>query len=145
MTAIRNAAPHVLTLGALVLFTAMSASAGASLRLTALNGCQGELVCEIPWLPEESFVDFTRDDRCRNDQARSMLLSYVPEGTRIEVFGSPSATGDRGRTLITVNVMESTCIHSFDAPVESGAVLVDPAGGRRLDGKVSSIKIIPPQ
>lgn len=142
MTAIRRGVLTALPFLAVGTLVPLAAHAGASLRLTTENGCQGELVCQIPWVPGGSFVDFTRDDRCGNDRARSVLLNHVPPGTRIEFLGSASGRGERGRTVITVLRPGEICVPSFDQPFMSDELRVE-TGERPLDGKVSAIRILP--
>jgi hypothetical protein len=98
-------------------------------------------VCDLNTLAQT--VRFKSHDACDNDEARSLVLTQVPPGTRIEVYDNPDCQANDDWTLIEVKraVFRKT-IASFERNVDDADVKVTFRRTNGLDGKVSCVKVV---
>ena len=98
-------------------------------------------VCDLNTLAQT--VRFKSHDACDNDEARSLVLTQVPPGTRIEVYDNPDCQANDDWTAIEVKraIFRKT-IGSFERSLDDPDVKVTYRRDNGLDGKVSCVKIV---
>jgi len=90
------------------------------------------------------------DDRWPNDEARSVTLITVREGTKIRVYDSPDPDQsqrmqeDDWAEITVTKSSETAMIPTFESTYSDTCVDVVYNQKNGLDGKVSTIEIIPP-
>jgi Metallo-peptidase family M12 len=123
------------------------------LEVTAATSLQGVLsfyegnlgtqnkVCDLNTLAQT--VRFKSHAACDNDEARSLVLTQVPPGTRIEVYDNPDCRANDDWTAIEVKraIFRKT-IGSFERNLDDADVKVTYQRDNGLDGKVSCVKIV---
>ncbi|OEF04438.1 hypothetical protein [Vibrio genomosp. F10] len=93
-------------------------------------------------------VNFKTDDYgCDNDEAKSLTLRNVPQGTIISIYDNPKLSRNDDYTVITVNedIIEGYVIGSFEHSYSDSSVDVVYYEDNGLNGKVSSVRIIVPE
>jgi hypothetical protein len=79
-----------------------------------------------------------------NDEARSMRLFHIPEGTRFKVCNSPScSTNESWAVIRVVKNITDRCVYSFQfnySPNQDEYV-IDELHGSGLDGAVSRVEV----
>ena len=82
-----------------------------------------------------------------NDEARSVKLNDLPEGTIIKVFDDPNRSKKDDWTEITVRQdlsLQTVCVPSFDKDFRDEWIDVEYHEVNGIQGKVSNIRIIAP-
>jgi len=104
------------------------------------NGSQN-LVCTLKVKMDR--INFKNDSYgCDNDEARSLVLSYVKAGTRITIYDSPDAKTNDDYTVITVKrSIPYYRVNSFQGNINDDYVKATYHRKNGLDGKVSYVKI----
>ncbi|MCC2525571.1 hypothetical protein [Vibrio coralliilyticus] len=115
------------------------------------EGVQGSqnTVCNLSVLPGNvESINFKNDSYgCDNDEAKSLTLRDVPEGTLIKVYDSPKLATDDDYIVITVlqNIYEDYNVGSFEQTYEDETVKVVYHEDNGLAGKVSAVRIMVPE
>lgn len=114
---------------------------------SAVNaGTTSELLCSIA-IDREAvpIIDLTRDERCRNDEARSLVLVNVRAGRALRLLGDPGGSLSQDWVVIVVlRDVATKTIDTFERSFADDDVVVRYHGGDGLDGKVSRLEIDPP-
>lgn len=79
-----------------------------------------------------------------NDEARSMRLFHIPEGTRFKVCNSPSCSPNESWAMIRlVKDVGDRCVYSFqfNHSPNQGDYVIDELHGTGLDGAVSRVEV----
>ena len=104
------------------------------------SGTQNK-VCDLNTLAQT--VRFPSHSACDNDEARSLALTLVPPGTRIEVYDNPDCQANDDWTTIEVKrALFRKVIPSFERNLNDADVRVTFRRTNGLDGKVSCVKIV---
>lgn len=104
------------------------------------HGSQNK-VCDLP--PVSQTVRFKSHDACDNDEARSLMLTLVQPGVRLQVFDNPDCrTNDDWTEIEIKRAIFRKTIGSFERSFEDDDVRVVHHHDNGLDGKVSCVKII---
>lgn len=118
----------------------VSAPSKAAFQLFEGNDGGQTPLCHVPVAPGTAF-DFTREQICDNDEARSGVLVDVPAGTVILAYDSPG--GDRQDDWTAIEVMRDVdrlLIGSFERDRSDADVRVAYLRNNGLDGKLSRLE-----
>ncbi|WGV98279.1 hypothetical protein QF117_05320 [Vibrio sp. YMD68] len=106
-------------------------------------------VCNLVVLPGvHETVNFKKDDYgCDNDEARSLTLRDVPEGTSIRIYDDPKLSTNDDYIVIKVkeDIFTDYIIGSFEQSYSDESVSVTYYEDNGLNGKVSSVRIVVPE
>ena len=122
----------------------MTISSGPSMQgyATLYEGNRGtqNKVCDIEIIDQE--VRLKAEGSCDNDEARSILLSFIPAGTQIRIYDNPSCSTSDDFTVIQVKTdIFQLIIDTFEESFETDQINVTFSKKNGLDGKVSCIQI----
>jgi hypothetical protein len=108
------------------------------------DATQDELcTLDIPSDQTNGFVyRFTTNPRCKNDEARSLVLYYVPTGLRVLVYDDGDCmTSDSATEIVVQRYIERKPIGTFEAELIDNDVHISLLHRGNLDGKVSCVII----
>ena len=110
------------------------------------NATELDIICSISINEEPTpIVDFTQDDRCPNDEARSLIFLNVSAGRAFRLFDDPGGSrSDDWVVIVFKRDVTSKVIGSLEGSFEDEDVLVQYHWNDDLDGKISRFEINPP-
>ncbi|MGK7923050.1 MAG: hypothetical protein AB4080_23925 [Trichodesmium sp.] len=133
-----------------LLITNASTAFADSFLFFAENNCTEDIVANYDYdkLFGEIYIDIDDNcretSRCKNDEARSLLIKGPAEDTTVALYDNPDGDTDDDYSVINIRSVsggDTVCVGTFEKDYDYGEVKVYYRKDNGLDGRVSHIEI----